>query len=168
MRLASNHQSWRRWALAISNNLLSPIKIRRAGLGGIITFGGGVPLHQSGQTIGGLGVSGGSSRTGHVIAYRMRRLAGLDKSRPALAPAAPATFPYPSPSSAPDGFQQPSFFPGAGHRTRRDLKRLAAGTNHAPRTVAAVPPPASLSFKFIQNSRLIRPAKARAGAGALA
>jgi uncharacterized protein GlcG (DUF336 family) len=46
--------------------------------GGIITFGGGVPLYISGQVIGGLGVSGDTACADHAIAFRMRRLAGLD------------------------------------------------------------------------------------------
>ena len=40
--------------------------------GGIITFGGGVALYQSGKVIGGLGVSGDTSCADHAIAYRMR------------------------------------------------------------------------------------------------
>jgi len=48
--------------------------------GGIITFGGGVALYDSNyKVIGGLGVSGDTSCTDHTIAYRMRRLAKLDK-----------------------------------------------------------------------------------------
>jgi len=47
-------------------------------VGGIITFGGGVPLYQGGQVIGGLGVSGDSACADHAIAYRMRALAGLN------------------------------------------------------------------------------------------
>jgi len=46
--------------------------------GGIITFGGGVPLYQRGEVIGGLGVSGDSSCADHAIAFRMRKLAGFD------------------------------------------------------------------------------------------
>lgn len=46
--------------------------------GGIITFGGGVALYSGGQVIGGLGVSGDTSCADHAIAYRMRKLAGLD------------------------------------------------------------------------------------------
>jgi uncharacterized protein GlcG (DUF336 family) len=46
--------------------------------GGIITFGGGVPLYSEGKVIGGLGVSGDSACADHVIAYRMRKSAGLD------------------------------------------------------------------------------------------
>jgi hypothetical protein len=46
--------------------------------GGIITFGGGVALHQNGQVIGGLGVSGDTSCADHAIAYRMSAAAGLN------------------------------------------------------------------------------------------
>jgi uncharacterized protein GlcG (DUF336 family) len=46
--------------------------------GGIITFGGGVPLYSNGQVIGGLGVSGDTACADHAIAYRMRQRAGLD------------------------------------------------------------------------------------------
>ena len=46
--------------------------------GGIITFGGGVPLYMNGQVIGGLGVSGDTACADHAIAYRMRHLANLD------------------------------------------------------------------------------------------
>jgi uncharacterized protein GlcG (DUF336 family) len=46
--------------------------------GGIITFGGGVPLYSGGQVIGGLGVSGDTACADHAIAFRMRRFAGLD------------------------------------------------------------------------------------------
>jgi uncharacterized protein GlcG (DUF336 family) len=46
--------------------------------GGIITFGGGLALYQGGQVIGGLGVSGDTSCADHVIAWRMRKLAGLN------------------------------------------------------------------------------------------
>ena len=46
--------------------------------GGIITFGGGVPLYSRGQVIGGLGVSGDTACADHAIAFRMRRLAALD------------------------------------------------------------------------------------------
>jgi uncharacterized protein GlcG (DUF336 family) len=46
--------------------------------GGIITFGGGVALYANGQVIGGLGVSGDTACADHAIAFRMRRLAGLD------------------------------------------------------------------------------------------
>ena len=46
--------------------------------GGIITFGGGVPLYSNGQVIGGLGVSGDTACADHAVAYTMRRLAGLN------------------------------------------------------------------------------------------
>lgn len=46
--------------------------------GGLIFFGGGVPLYKSGKIIGGLGVSGDTSCADHEIAKRVRTLAALD------------------------------------------------------------------------------------------
>ncbi len=46
--------------------------------GGIITFGGGVPLYSDGHIIGGLGVSGDTACADHEIAKRVRDLAGLN------------------------------------------------------------------------------------------
>jgi uncharacterized protein GlcG (DUF336 family) len=45
--------------------------------GGVITFGGGVPLYASGKVIGGLGLSGDTACADHAIAYRMRAKAGM-------------------------------------------------------------------------------------------
>ena len=46
--------------------------------GGIITFGGGVPLYKGGKIIGGLGISGDTACTDHEIAKRVRTLAALN------------------------------------------------------------------------------------------
>jgi uncharacterized protein GlcG (DUF336 family) len=46
--------------------------------GGLIFFGGGVPIYKSGKIVGGLGVSGDTSCTDHEIAKRVRSLAGLN------------------------------------------------------------------------------------------
>lgn len=46
--------------------------------GGIITFGGGVPLYVGGKIVGGLGVSGDTASCDHEIAKRVRHLAGMD------------------------------------------------------------------------------------------
>ena len=49
--------------------------------GGLIFFGGGVPLYNSsGKIIGGLGISGDTSCTDHEIAKRVRNLANLNPS----------------------------------------------------------------------------------------
>lgn len=54
--------------------------------GGMITFGGGVPLYNSAdQIIGGLGVSGDTACADHEIAKRTRDLAGLNPPGGALA-----------------------------------------------------------------------------------
>ena len=46
--------------------------------GGMIFFGGGLPLYKSGKIIGGLGVSGDTSCCDHEIAKRVRHLLNLD------------------------------------------------------------------------------------------
>jgi hypothetical protein len=46
--------------------------------GGIITFGGGVPLYRNNTRVGGLGVSGDTACADHEIAKRVRHLASLD------------------------------------------------------------------------------------------
>jgi uncharacterized protein GlcG (DUF336 family) len=79
--------------------------------GGIITFGGGVPLYQNGVVIGGLGVSGDSSCADHVIAYRMRRAAGFVPTIPGVGFNNTDNIAYPA-SGPPTGFQQPHCFPG--------------------------------------------------------
>jgi uncharacterized protein GlcG (DUF336 family) len=53
--------------------------------GGMIFFGGGVPLYKSGKIVGGLGISGDTSCTDHEIAKRVRTAAGLDPSGGPLA-----------------------------------------------------------------------------------
>ena len=46
--------------------------------GGLIFFGGGVPLYKNGNIIGGLGISGDTSCADHEIAKRVRNLLGMD------------------------------------------------------------------------------------------
>jgi uncharacterized protein GlcG (DUF336 family) len=53
--------------------------------GGAISFGGGVPLYQSGRIVGGLGISGDTPCADHEIAKRLRHQAGMDpKAGPAV------------------------------------------------------------------------------------
>jgi uncharacterized protein GlcG (DUF336 family) len=48
-------------------------------IGGVIVFGGGLPLYTSkGHIVGGLGVSGDTSCADHVIAWKVRHRLGLD------------------------------------------------------------------------------------------
>lgn len=76
--------------------------------GGVITFGGGVPLYASGRVIGGLGLSGDTACADHAIAYRMRRLAnlGLDRIPAGVAPDGTDNIIYAN-GTAPTGFQHP-------------------------------------------------------------
>jgi uncharacterized protein GlcG (DUF336 family) len=48
--------------------------------GGIITFGGGLALYSGGKIIGGLGLSGDTSCADHAVAFRARKLAGLNST----------------------------------------------------------------------------------------
>ena len=75
------------WSLGQSN-LFDPAALAPPGgqggaknqiAGGLIFFGGGVPLYNAdGKIVGGLGVSGDTSCTDHEIAKRVRNSAGLN------------------------------------------------------------------------------------------
>jgi hypothetical protein len=49
-----------------------------ARVGGVNVFGGGLALYQGGLRVGGLGVSGDTSCTDHMVAWRVRHALGLD------------------------------------------------------------------------------------------
>jgi uncharacterized protein GlcG (DUF336 family) len=70
--------------------------------GGLIFFGGGVPLYRNGKIVGALGVSGDTACADHEIAKRVRDLANLNPPGGALAddivysgPDAPSVFAHP-------------------------------------------------------------------------
>ncbi len=48
-------------------------------LGGVIIFGGGLPLYDGSDLTGGLGISGDTSCADHNVAWRVRQALGLDK-----------------------------------------------------------------------------------------
>ena len=80
--------------------------------GGIITFGGGVPLYSGGQVIGGLGVSGDTACADHAIAYRMRAAAHLDGIPPGgLGPNGTDNIAYLSLGELPNGPKHPHCIP---------------------------------------------------------
>lgn len=74
------------WSLGQSNlfepKFLAPPSGQEGGrehiTGGLIFFGGGVPLYEDGRIVGGLGISGDTSCTDHEISKRVRDLAGLN------------------------------------------------------------------------------------------
>src|ERR1700730_1244263 len=75
------------WSLGQSNPFSSSAMTTPSGkggggknqvAGGMIFFGGGVPLYKNGKIIGGLGISGDTSCTDHEIAKRVRTLASMD------------------------------------------------------------------------------------------
>jgi uncharacterized protein GlcG (DUF336 family) len=48
-------------------------------IGGLIVFGGGLPLYSSaGKIVGGLGISGDTSCTDHIVAWKIRHQLNLD------------------------------------------------------------------------------------------
>lgn len=75
------------WGIAASNPFvpsdLQPVSTLTAAgpqkiEGGLISFGGGVPLYKNGKIVGGLGVSGDTACTDHETAKRMRELANMN------------------------------------------------------------------------------------------
>ena len=79
--------------------------------GGIITFGGGVPLYSGGKVIGGLGLSGDSACADHAIAYRMRARAALDGIPAGVGLNGTDNIDYLTTGEAPNGFKHPHCFP---------------------------------------------------------
>ncbi len=80
------------WSLGQANPydpeaLIAPdAKIDRGEIaGGLIFFGGGLPLYREGKVIGGLGVSGDTSCTDHEIAKRVRDQARMNPPKGAQA-----------------------------------------------------------------------------------
>jgi uncharacterized protein GlcG (DUF336 family) len=67
--------------------------------GGLIFFGGGVPLYRNGKIVGGLGVSGDTSCADHEIAKRVRDLASLNPPLPGGALADDIVYSPPDPAS---------------------------------------------------------------------
>jgi uncharacterized protein GlcG (DUF336 family) len=97
------------WSLAGANTFNPDLLLPPGGAGdrnqiagGMIFFGGGVPIYRAGQIVGGLGVSGDTSCADHEIAKRLRNVAGLNPPGGALAddivyspPDPPSVFAHP-------------------------------------------------------------------------
>ena len=98
------------WSLGQSNlfnsKFLAPPSGQDGGqneiAGGLIFFGGGVPLYRNGKIVGALGISGDTSCADHEIAKRVRDLANLNPPGGALVddivysgPDAPSVFAHP-------------------------------------------------------------------------
>ena len=95
--------------------------------GGLISFGGGVPLYKNGKIVGGLGVSGDTACADHETAKRMRQLANMNP--PSGAKADDITYPT---ADGPSAFSHPLC-----QNTYRDGKFLG---NEAPPTFDQVQP----------------------------
>jgi uncharacterized protein GlcG (DUF336 family) len=73
------------WSLGQSNLFNADLLLPPGGTGdrnliagGLIFFGGGVPIYSGGGIVGGLGISGDTSCADHEIAKRVRHLAGMN------------------------------------------------------------------------------------------
>jgi len=118
------------WGIAASNpfvagDLVPPSQAQGSAAprveGGLISFGGGVPLYRNAKIIGALGVSGDTACADHETAKRMRNEAGLNP--PGGMHADDITFPT---VDGPSGFSHPLC-----QNTYRDGKFLG---NEAPPT----------------------------------
>ncbi len=74
------------WSLGQSN-LFNPAELQTQAdaqksngkiAGGLIFFGGGLPIYRSGRVVGGLGISGDTSCADHEVAKRVRQMAELN------------------------------------------------------------------------------------------
>jgi uncharacterized protein GlcG (DUF336 family) len=79
--------------------------------GGVVTSGGGVALYQNGNVIGGLGLAGDTACADHVMAYRIRRTAGLDGVPYGFGYNGTDNIDYLSPGQAPIGYKHPHCLP---------------------------------------------------------
>lgn len=75
--------------------------------GGVVTGAGGVPLYQNGVVIGGLGLAGDTACADHVMAYRIRRSAGLDGIPYGAGYNGTDNIDYLTPGQAPTGYKHP-------------------------------------------------------------
>jgi uncharacterized protein GlcG (DUF336 family) len=85
--------------------------------GGLIFFGGGVPLYHNGKIVGGLGVSGDTSCADHEVAKRSRSTLTLDP------PGGPFVDDIAYPSDGPSAFMHPACI-----KTFRNGVAVAGGT----------------------------------------
>lgn len=88
-------------------------------LGGVNVFGGGLALYSpSGKLLGGLGVSGDTSCSDHIIAWKLRHELNLDNVPAGPAPSSTDNIIYQTGTL--DGFEHPTCFdtPGQGNHVR--------------------------------------------------
>jgi uncharacterized protein GlcG (DUF336 family) len=80
-------------------------------IGGINVFGGGLALYSpTGTLLGGLGVSGDTSCTDHIIAWKLRHALNLDNVPGGVAGPAPGTDNIIFTDGTLDGFEHPECF----------------------------------------------------------
>jgi hypothetical protein len=60
-------------------------------IGGVIVFGGGLPLYSKGKIVGGLGLSGDTSCADHIMAWKVRHQLQLDSVPMGVSPTTTTT-----------------------------------------------------------------------------
>jgi Haem-degrading len=95
--------------------------MNRNGIGGVNVFGGGLALYDaSGQLLGGLGVSGDTSCTDHIIAWKVRFFLNLDNVPGGVAPGDTDNLIIPTGDVTPNTFEHPTCL-GNPNQTIADL-----------------------------------------------
>jgi hypothetical protein len=112
-------------------------------IGGINVFGGGLALYKGGVRVGGVGVSGDTSCTDHMVAWRTRHALGLDQFGSGVSGVAGGAFPDNiifDIQANPDGSGSAGPFP----YTAGDVGHSTSGFGHptclTPPTLSTLPP----------------------------
>lgn len=85
-------------------------------IGGVNIFGGGLALYNAaGKLVGGIGVSGDTSPTDHIVAWKVRHALNLDNVPAGVAPGAPSGTDNMINDIAPDASGHPKSASGWGH-----------------------------------------------------
>jgi uncharacterized protein GlcG (DUF336 family) len=88
-------------------------------IGGVNVFGGGLALYSaSGKLLGGLGVSGDTSCTDHIIAWKLRQYLNLDNVPGGVAAGTDNIIFADGP---PEGFEHPTCFDTPGRGSHQDI-----------------------------------------------
>ncbi|MGQ0658927.1 MAG: GlcG/HbpS family heme-binding protein [Chromatiales bacterium] len=83
-----------------------PLKNKR--IGGVNVFGGGLALYDEGGKVGAIGVSGDTSCTDHVVAWKIREALGLDNVPGGVSTAGDDAMIQPAAAPPPDSFGHPA------------------------------------------------------------
>lgn len=96
-------------------------------IGGVNVFGGGLALYStSGKLLGGLGVSGDTSCTDHIIAWKLRQYLNLDNVPGGVAAGTDNII---FADGAPEGFEHPACFDNPGRGNHIEIANALPATH---------------------------------------